>query len=72
MDVEVGGGGDDPGSEFGGVGICEEVVVVEVADVVDDPGGLGGEGVVGEGGDPGGAGVVGRVRGVPLDSPLPV
>jgi len=69
VDIEVGGGGDDdPGREFGDVGTCEEqAVVMEVADVVDDPVGLGGEGVVGGGGDPGGAGVVDRVRGVSLE-----
>ena len=46
---------NDPGSQLDNVMACELVVVVEVADVVDDPGGLGVEGVVGEGGDPGSA-----------------
>ena len=60
MEVVVGGGCDDPGSDFGHVTGPELVVVVEVADVVDDPGGLVGEGVVGEGSDSGSSGVVDR------------
>jgi hypothetical protein len=61
VEVVVGGGGDEPGSQFGEVDALELVVVVEVADVVDDPCRLVGEGVSGEGGDPGSSGVVGRV-----------
>ena len=67
VDVEVGGRSDDPGSELGGVGGCELVMVMEVADVVDDPAGLGGEGVVGEGGDPGGTGFVDWSGAVPVE-----
>ena len=46
------------------------MVVVEVADVVDDPGGLGGEHVVGEGSNPGSAGVVDWVGQVPVEGML--
>ena len=58
---------DDSGSQLDDVGGCELVVVVEVADVLDDPGGLGGEDVGGEGGDPGSAGVVDRVGHVSVE-----
>ena len=58
---------DDPGSELEGVDTTELVVVVELADVVGDPGGLGGEGVVSEGSDPGSAGVVDLVGQVPVE-----
>ena len=43
------------------------MVVVEEPDVVDDPGGLGGEHVVGEGSNPGSAGVVDWVGQVPVE-----
>ena len=70
MEVVVGCGCDDPCGEFDGVGACELVVVVEVADVVDDPGGLGGEHVVGEGSNPCSASVVDRVGQVPVEGML--
>ena len=61
---------DDPGSKFGDVTAVELVVVVEVAHEVDDPDGLGGEGIVGEGGDPGSACVVDRVGQIAVEDPF--
>jgi hypothetical protein len=66
----VGGGGDDSGSELGGVGARQQVVVVESAEMLDDPGWWVGEGVMGEGGDPDGPGFVDRTFAVPVEGLL--